>query len=86
MSAPIVKWVTNSWSEKIAHAEFVRETTSCVWSESGRRFSKDGMYDTWAQAHAALVNRQQNKVDSLRLQLERANGQLGNFKGMKEPS
>jgi hypothetical protein len=40
-------------------------------------------FDTWEQAHDFLVSEAQKKVDSLRLELKKANGCLGNIKGMK---
>lgn len=40
-------------------------------------------HETWEAAHARIVADAQKKVDTLRRQLERANGELGNAKGMK---
>ena len=51
-----------------------KETEWCTWHE------------TWEAAHARIVADAQKKVDSLRRQLERANGELGNAKGMKPPN
>lgn len=43
-------------------------------------------HETWEAAHARIVADAQKKVDRLRRQLERANGELGNAKGMKPPN
>jgi len=43
-------------------------------------------HETWEAAHARIVADAQKKVDGLRLQLERAKGELGNAKGMKPPN
>lgn len=43
-------------------------------------------HKSWDEAKAHLVAEAQAKVDSLRLQLERANGELGQRKGMKAPA
>ncbi|GAB1407704.1 hypothetical protein MASR1M8_16230 [Thermomonas brevis] len=43
-------------------------------------------HETWEAAHARIVADAQKKVDILRRQLERANGELGNAKGMKPPN
>ena len=43
-------------------------------------------HETWEAAHARIVADAQKKVDNLRQQLVRANGELGNAKGMKPPN
>ena len=43
-------------------------------------------HETWEAARARIVADAQKKVDGLRLQLERAKGELGNAKGMKPPN
>ena len=53
-----------------------REQKRCYWY---------AWHDSWDDAHAYLVAKAQADVDSLRLQLARANGKLGNIKGMKKP-
>lgn len=40
-------------------------------------------HDTWEAAHAFLIAKAEEKVDSLRLQLEQAKVTLGQIKGMK---
>jgi len=55
-----------------------------------RREAKDSdhhsWHATWNEAHSRVVADAQKKVDGLRRQLERANGELGNAKGMKPPN
>lgn len=43
-------------------------------------------HDTWEAAHARMLSDAQQKVESLRKQLERANGDLGRINGMKAPA
>lgn len=43
-------------------------------------------HDTWDDAHAFLMREAEKDVESLRMQLERAKGHLGNIKGMRAPS
>jgi hypothetical protein len=40
---------------------------------------------TWDDAKAFLLQQQEEKVISLRAQLDSANGKLGNIKGLKKP-
>lgn len=42
-------------------------------------------FRTWEEAHEYLMDRAQQKVESLRIQLQTANGFLGNVKGLKKP-
>jgi hypothetical protein len=42
-------------------------------------------HETWEAAHAHMIDEAQSKVNSLRKQLECANGDLGRIKGMKPP-
>ena len=43
-------------------------------------------FRTWEEARAHLLAKAESEVDSLRRQLEAANGKLGNVRGMKKPS
>jgi hypothetical protein len=45
-----------------------------------------GWHDTWEDAHAYLVAKQQERVDAIRQNLEREKGKLGQIKGMKKAS
>jgi hypothetical protein len=94
----IIKYRTDHFADKIEKVEVLRETDACVYvpatgyrkSGSGeRRESKLSDYaqyhDTWADAHAYLLQKAERVVKSARQQLEAANGKLGNIKGMRPP-
>lgn len=78
---------------KIEEVEALRETKDCVYvprfGGGERRTFKQGAYesyfDTWELAHSHILERAQGEVDGIRANLERANGKLGNIKGMKKP-
>jgi hypothetical protein len=82
----VIKYKTR-WDE-ITPVECERETESCVYIK-GRRYAKESSWenyhDSWADAHAFLVDNAQGNVDGLRLKLEQAKGKLGQIKGMKPP-
>ena len=42
-------------------------------------------HETWEEAKAFIVAKQEQEVFSLRSQLERANGRLGQLRGMNNP-
>ena len=71
---------------KIETVDAERETEASVWI-NGRRSAKESewanYYDTWEEAHSALLGTHQSYVDSLRVRLQQANGILGNIKGLK---
>ena len=75
---------------RIVEREVSRVTDKMVFIQGGRRYAKESTYeswhDTWEQAHAYLLSQAQGKVNALRLNLERANGDLGRIKGMKPPA
>lgn len=84
------------WGNIKSH-RVVKETAKQVVYESDwygrtieKREAKDSEYQTWHEtweaAHARIVADAQKRVDGLRLQLERAKGELGNAKGMKPPN
>ena len=83
-----VKYKTTKWDVEIQPVEIERETIASVWIK-GSRSSKHSEYarfwDTWEEAHTHLLNKAKRQVESLRLQLERAKGELGNIKGMRAP-
>lgn len=83
----VIKYLTRF--EAIKRVECERETESSVYI-NGRRSSKVSSYeryhDSWAEAHAFLVTKQQYEIDSLRRKLEQANGKLGQLKGMTQPA
>ena len=43
------------------------------------------VFDTWAEAHAALLDRANNRLAVARRELQLAQGYHGNVVGMKEP-
>lgn len=72
---------------RIERVEIERETEKSVWicgNRNAKRSEWYNYYDTWEDAHKALLNQQKACVDSLRLRLERSKGVLGNIKGMKK--
>ena len=83
----MVKYKT-SW-RGIAKIEIERETKKQVVLMNGNRASKLSSYecyfDTWEGAKKYLLDKAQMKVQGIRRQLETANSELGNIKGMKEP-
>lgn len=83
----ITKFLT-SYDARITPIEVDQETEKSVWIK-GRRRSKEGGYvrfhDSWDDAHAFLLDREQKNVEAIRRQLDCANGKLGNVKGMKKP-
>ncbi len=80
---------------EIEARKVVRETKHRIWFISSwrgkdsersenKRSTDQNWFDTWEDAHAFLVEKAQQKVENLRLQLERAKGELGQIKGMKK--
>ena len=73
---------------RITAVKVERETESSVWVNGNRRAKEsesDIFHDTWDDAHAHLLAAAEENAASARRQLERANGALGNVKGMKKP-
>ena len=72
--------------EKIEEIEIERETDKQLVFKNGRKEYKfsswSNYHDTWDDAHKFLIEIEEKRVDSLRLQLERAKGKLGQIKGM----
>lgn len=84
----MIKYATNKWNRtEIKAVTIDRETEASVWI-NGRRSAKDSEYgkyhDTWDAAHEHLLEKAEVKVRSLRRQLEVANSELGNVKGLKQ--
>ncbi|HBI70693.1 MAG TPA: hypothetical protein DDZ22_17315 [Massilia sp.] len=95
-SGGLIKFRTGYSANKVERVQVIRETAACVyvksegWQKGGkseRREAKHGEFaqyhDTWLAAHAYLVEKAEAKVAAARKELERANGELGNIKGMK---
>lgn len=70
----LVEW-EDSWSKK-KHSRVYRELKESQYHH---------WHDTWEEAHAYLMEQANRHVESIRLNLERAKGALGNIKGMKKP-
>lgn len=73
----------------IEETEIERETAKQVVFKNGRKVSKRSAwrnyYDTWEEAHDRLMTESKNKIDHTRKQLEIANEQFVNVKGMTKP-
>ncbi len=71
----------------IDRVEVERETAKSVWIR-GRKNAKSSeyasYYDSWDDARNALLVQQRLRIDSLRRQLELANGRMANIKGMRD--
>lgn len=83
-----IMYRTGSWGlESIVKVEIEKETEKCVWV-NGRRSAKrsefEQYHNTWKEAHAYLMVIAEGKLNSARLALERAQGNYGNIKGLKE--
>jgi len=92
------KFRTPYSANRIEEVMVIRETAAFVYvpneyatgeKKPERREAKSGEFaqyhDTWAAAHAYLIDRAQEKVRAARRQLELANAVLGNVKGLKPP-
>ena len=70
----------------------VRQTEKMVVLPFGKSTRKEAKrtgwgswHDTWEEAHAFLLERAERKLESIRYQLQQAQGEYGNIKGMKKP-
>ena len=76
-------------SAQIKVVEVVRESEKSVWLSPGnkvlKRTSYTNYFDTWEEAHKALLEHAKSHVNATRAMLGRENGMLGNIKGMKKP-
>ena len=96
MTYPKTMYWADRWGD-IKPVMVLRETDKQVVCEvSGwmgetveRREAKESqwktLFGTWEDAKAFIVARQEQKVKSLRAQLESENGRLGQLRGMKNP-
>jgi hypothetical protein len=86
----MIKFKTGGYYGKnlIQEVEVEKETEYFFYIK-GSRVKKEGGYeqyhDTWESAHAYLLKNAEKDVKSIRLNLEMANGYLGNIKGFKKP-
>lgn len=95
----LTKFKTRTYSINIEPVEVEKETEHFVYIPTvshsnkkpspSRREGKISEYssyhDSWEDAHNFLMKRATDKVTSARVDLARANGELGNVKGMKKP-
>lgn len=93
----MIKYRANiGWRFDIDAFEVVKETAKQIvyideynGKRSENRVAKassyDKWFDTWEDAHAFLIENARAKVESLRMQLERAKGKEGQIRGMKKP-
>lgn len=90
----MMKWLVETWDSKPQKVEVVKQTEKTVTVRMLDRFSKSAydsrrvnpdIFDTFDQAKAFMIQRQEERLESIRLQLARENGYLGNLKGLKNP-
>lgn len=90
----ITKWRAREFLSEIKRVECARETDVSVFVAVGngaieRREAKESRgqkyCNSWDEAHAYLLRLAEARVQSARFALDRANGALGNIKGMKKP-
>lgn len=88
------KYVVHDYHARITAYECTKETASFVWLKGFCFGDKDGIsklkknrdfYDTWAEAHAELTRRADDRLATARRHLEVAQGFAGNVRGMKPP-
>jgi len=89
----IIKWKTTSWSSKIERVECTWETASTVVCTNGRsvwnarKMSEHVAYfDTWAEAHANLLNHAEKQTLDLCSQLNLAYEKTAKIKRMTAPA
>jgi hypothetical protein len=85
----MIKYKTKGWGKgQIEMVEVDRETDSSVFIDGYRRAKRssyDNFFDTWEDAHAYLLKKAENSASYARRNLEIANGELGNIRGLKNP-
>lgn len=83
----MIKYKANSL-RKIEKVEVAGETDHFVKLLNGRKEAKRSewfnYFDSFDAAKNYLLGEATKRVENLRLQLERANGELGQIKGIKE--
>jgi hypothetical protein len=93
----VTRYRTSKHATEIQPREVIKETKNTVTFQLGmgdgtfRNYRENRIADwqrwhnTWEDAHAFLLKRAEDAVVSLRRQLERANNELDNIKGLKKP-
>ena len=92
MTQPIVLWRLR-WGE-IKRVKCTKVTAYHVWpADLGSCGGKEARasnwhiyYETWEEAHQAVLAQAENKLAYCRRELERAQGDHGRIKGMKPPA
>ena len=81
--------------DKIEAVEVLRETEKTVFlpgrgrrneEREAKRSDYQNWFDSWDDAKAFLVAGAERKVETARMNLERAKGKLGQLRGMREPT
>ncbi len=84
----MIKFKASTIGNRIEKVEVVGETECFVKLPNGRKDAKrsewQNYFDSFDDAKNYLIDKAQKRVDSLRTQLESANGELGQIKGIKE--
>ncbi len=84
----MIKYRCFTRGNNVEKVEIVSQTEHFVKLSNGRKDAKRSSgynyFDSFNEAKEFLIESAENKVRSLRLQLERANGELGQIKGIKE--
>jgi hypothetical protein len=84
----MIKFKTSVIGNRIEKVEVVGETECFVKLINGRKDAKrsewQNYFNSFDEAKNYLIDNAQKRVDSLRTQLESANGALGQIKGIKE--
>lgn len=93
MTEPNIKYLVEKYSAKIRAYACSKEDANYVWLDNYWRVGntqqlkrESQVFDTWAEAHAELARRAEEKLNQARLQLQQAQGFAGNVRGMKEPT
>ena len=78
--------------DKIEPVKCSRVTAGFVYpvERNGRREARESdwnsYYETWADAHAAMLHKAVERINAARLQLGRARSDYNRIKGMKPPA
>ena len=91
MTAPIVMWRLR-WGE-ITRVECIKVTACYAWPADDRWNNKEAIrsdrcsyYETWEEAHQALIAKAEINLYACRRRLEESQGDYGRIKGMKPPA
>ena len=90
MTAPITMWRLRFGT--ITPVQCTKATACYVWPVGGHRRREarvscwGAYYETWEQAHGAMLAKAERELQNARLRLQRAQGDYGRIKGMKPPT